>query len=280
MSFVRKTWLDRISEEPQRRILTPTDGSTPLEVDVTRNEGVVTQEGDAFSAANMNDLEGRIEAGIGAGDVLIAGTETSSTSTNAYAIGQYLIYNNLLYRVTAAIAVGHSLVAGVNITQARIADELSNHLVVNGNAFYFDVHDGEFGYNTSALRGADTFVPFKRSEWKVLVLHLHYGSGTGNRGNIFIYDFESGEVALGVDMAGNVTSYRGTTNVQFRMPYGGNTYTKFLMAGDLYYFPANSGNITTPTFLRTITADTEVGPGIDPEFPAGAGYDDYYLALK
>lgn len=33
-------------------------------------------------------------------------------------------------------------------------------LVANNNHFYFDYHDGKYGYNTSSRRGADTFRPF------------------------------------------------------------------------------------------------------------------------
>lgn len=57
--FVKKTWKDRISEYPTRRTLTKEDGSTEL-VTVSRSEGTVSQEGDAFSAENMNDLESRV----------------------------------------------------------------------------------------------------------------------------------------------------------------------------------------------------------------------------
>lgn len=63
MAFVKKTWKDRISEYPTRRILEKTDGSSET-VDVARSEGEVSQEGDAFSAENMNDLEERIVAGF------------------------------------------------------------------------------------------------------------------------------------------------------------------------------------------------------------------------
>lgn len=61
MAFNKKTWQNRVSEQPQRRLLTPTDGGTPMTVDVTRQEGLVIQDGDAFSAENMNDLETRIK---------------------------------------------------------------------------------------------------------------------------------------------------------------------------------------------------------------------------
>lgn len=60
MAFSLKTWVDRISEYPTRRTLTKEDGSTEL-VTVTREEGTVSQEGDAFNAETMNDLETRIK---------------------------------------------------------------------------------------------------------------------------------------------------------------------------------------------------------------------------
>ena len=60
MGFIKKTWKDRISEYPTRRTLTKEDGSTEL-VTVSRSEGTVSQEGDAFCEDNMNNLETRIE---------------------------------------------------------------------------------------------------------------------------------------------------------------------------------------------------------------------------
>lgn len=59
MAFQKKTWKDRITEFPTRRTLTKSDGSTEL-VTVARAEGTVSQEGDAFNAVSMNDLEERI----------------------------------------------------------------------------------------------------------------------------------------------------------------------------------------------------------------------------
>ena len=60
MAFNMKTWVDRITEYPTRRRLRKEDGSDEL-VTVTREEGQVSEEGDAFSAENMNDLESRID---------------------------------------------------------------------------------------------------------------------------------------------------------------------------------------------------------------------------
>ena len=68
MGFITKLWKDRQSEFPNRRTLTKEDQSTEL-VTVTRSEGVISEEGDAFSAENMNDLETRIKNAIGTGSI-------------------------------------------------------------------------------------------------------------------------------------------------------------------------------------------------------------------
>ena len=62
MAFTKKTWTDRQAEYPGRRKLTAT--STADVYDVTREEGLVVEEGDALNAANLNNLETRIEAGL------------------------------------------------------------------------------------------------------------------------------------------------------------------------------------------------------------------------
>jgi len=62
MAFVKKTWKDRISDYPNRRIID--DGVITKTVTVSRSEGTVTEAGDSFNASNMNDLEARIEDGF------------------------------------------------------------------------------------------------------------------------------------------------------------------------------------------------------------------------
>lgn len=58
MAYAKKVWKDRQTEYPTRRRLSPT--GTEDVYDVIRDEGLVIEEGDAFSAANMNDLEDRV----------------------------------------------------------------------------------------------------------------------------------------------------------------------------------------------------------------------------
>ena len=64
MSFSQRVWNDRVSEYPNRRLLTDEDENTSL-VTFTRSEGQVSSEGDAWNAENMNDLESRIAAVLG-----------------------------------------------------------------------------------------------------------------------------------------------------------------------------------------------------------------------
>ena len=63
MAYEKKTWKNRQSEYPNRRTLTPVDGQENT-YDVTRAEGLVMEDGDAFDQAEMNDLEERISAGL------------------------------------------------------------------------------------------------------------------------------------------------------------------------------------------------------------------------
>lgn len=64
MAFVKKTWQPRVSEFPTRRLLTNVLSGTQTRYTVERDEGVISAEGDSFSATNMNNLESRIESGI------------------------------------------------------------------------------------------------------------------------------------------------------------------------------------------------------------------------
>lgn len=87
--YVSKTWVDRDSEYPTRRLLDYIDPETlqpaQLQVTVTRDEGIITEVGDPFSASNMNGMESRINAAISAlapaGFVTVSGTLTTGSTT-------------------------------------------------------------------------------------------------------------------------------------------------------------------------------------------------------
>lgn len=62
--FAKKEWKNRLAEFAGRRTLTDVATGASQVVDVARSEGTISQEGDAFSAANMNEFEQRILEGF------------------------------------------------------------------------------------------------------------------------------------------------------------------------------------------------------------------------
>lgn len=90
--------------------------------------------------------------------------EASATSTHAYAIGDTFYYNDILYKATAAIAIGDTIVPTVNCMGITVMSQVSaikgDLTASDGLGFEFMTDgDGNYGY-----RGADdSFVPFSRS---------------------------------------------------------------------------------------------------------------------
>ena len=83
--YVSRTWKDRQSEYPTRRILTDTTTLETQQVTVTRDEGTVTEQGDNWDASNLNAMESRINTAFSAlsacGFVEVMGTLSSGATT-------------------------------------------------------------------------------------------------------------------------------------------------------------------------------------------------------
>lgn len=62
--FTPKEWKARLVEFAGRRLLRNVANGQSATYDVSRSEGLVSQEGDAFNTKNMNDLEQRISNGF------------------------------------------------------------------------------------------------------------------------------------------------------------------------------------------------------------------------
>ena len=99
MAFVKKTWKDRIAEFPTRRRLTKSNGDSEL-VTVAREEGTLSQEGDAFSAENMNDLERRVDDAISEINSNLSSVKNYSTEETV--VGKW-IDNKPIYSKTFSI---------------------------------------------------------------------------------------------------------------------------------------------------------------------------------
>lgn len=98
-----------------------------LDTDLTNLSGDLDGEKAKITALQNKELSqdteiSRVERN--AQDMITAYNEASATSTHAYAVGDYFIYNNVLYQATAPIAVGATIVPDTNCTTTNVTSEL------------------------------------------------------------------------------------------------------------------------------------------------------------
>lgn len=90
------------------------------------------------------------------GQQMLATIEASTTASKAYAVGDYLIANDKIYKVTAAIASGGTITVGTNVAEAKVGTELTelnrqiNYL---GNWAYLTKGAGENAVAFSVKQG-------------------------------------------------------------------------------------------------------------------------------
>ena len=89
-------------------------------------------EGLALVNTSISSIRGAI-TGLGQGitgtRTMIAPIEDGETSSAAYAVGDQLIYNNLLYKVTSAISIGDTITPGTNVANADNVTEQIDELL-------------------------------------------------------------------------------------------------------------------------------------------------------
>lgn len=159
--YERKVWVNRQSEHPSRRKLTPTGNDG--EYDVSRSEGIIMEDGDAFDADTMNDLERRVAAGFteldptgaGGGEVTVQ-PYTCEKRNGVYA----LVGSGAVGRckIPASWAAGDSFtVNGVAVPAYCGADAVDGDTIVKGRwvLFFYDGtqlnFNGGGGLSTSKL---------------------------------------------------------------------------------------------------------------------------------
>lgn len=159
--YERKVWVNRQSEHPTRRKLTPTGNDG--EYDISRSEGIIMEDGDAFDADTMNDLERRVAAGFteldptgaGGGEVTVQ-PYTCEKRNGVYA----LVGSGAVGRckIPASWAAGDSFtVNGVAVPAYCGADAVDGDTIVKGRwvLFFYDGtqlnFNGGGGLSTSKL---------------------------------------------------------------------------------------------------------------------------------
>lgn len=91
MAFKKKTWVDRMVEYAGRRKITNVTTMAAQIVDVERAEGVVSEEGTAINAVNMNDLEQRTADAFSAVQQDIEGINSDLNGIKTYSSTEQVI---------------------------------------------------------------------------------------------------------------------------------------------------------------------------------------------
>ena len=205
MGFTKKTWKNRIAEYINRRLITMEDGSTNL-VTVARDEGTISQEGDAFNAVNMNDLEDRIEAGFA--DVTQSLTNVNNSkktylrlvlpniAADAKAVCDYINKNYLLGQITPMYSIEFDVVASNSDWFSGVLSTDSN---VDNNARTV------WGIVQQRSISADNSTVYK-----------YFASGTGGAGTVSHFKrYEDGRTQGRNDVIGSPNSYGLYTKAQY-----------------------------------------------------------------
>lgn len=147
---------------------------TTVEGKQATDEQTLTEHGTAIGAlqTTVNQHTSAIaDVRQDAEDMISAYNEgAAETSTHAYSVGDYFIYNDVLYRATQAIAIGDTIVPNTNCEATNVSTELSeiesalanvsSNLVSSGDTYlqlftkiinYINSHDTTFK-NVSAFR--------------------------------------------------------------------------------------------------------------------------------
>lgn len=144
MAFQKKTWKDRLVEFAGRRILTNISTGQSQTVDVTRSEGQISQTGDAYSAANMNDLEQRISDAFTATDKSVSDLEKKATPRAVYTANmtENTPLNIIKWLNQNTTEFSNSALGGANVLVAPVVNGTSHapyliNFSINGSHLVF-----------------------------------------------------------------------------------------------------------------------------------------------
>lgn len=131
------------------------------------------------------------------GQQMLATIEASTTASKAYAVGDYLIINDKVYKVTVAIASGGTITVGTNVTETKVGAELTE---LNRQINQFTItkqrdleqgsydRNGDTVINTTRVRTVG-FIPVKNGDVILftpgtITSNIFYGKFDTNKGFI------------------------------------------------------------------------------------------------
>lgn len=255
--YERKVWVNRQSEHPSRRKLTPTGNDG--EYDVSRSEGIIMEDGDAFDADTMNDLERRVAAGFteldptgaGGGEVTVQ-PYTCEKRNGVYA----LVGSGAVGRckIPASWAAGDSFtVNGVAVPAYCGADAVDGDTIVKGRWVLFFYDGTQLNFNGGGGLSTSKLALATATEGNVLAGNKFYaGSKTIKEGTLTL----TGNVSADKMLEGS-SGYANDAHsiVKGNMPNKGSWGTTINPGGEAT-IPAgyhNGNGKVTAVSLKTMT---------------------------
>lgn len=134
MSFVTRNWQDRVSQYPNRRVITNVEDSSDSKVvTVTRDEGTITQTGDPLNAAALNNLESRISQ---MNTSLVGVAQTVTLLASAW------VNNTITVNLLGVTATSNQEIFGLPATSA--ANIQNNKALQSANLMDYGQTEGSF----------------------------------------------------------------------------------------------------------------------------------------
>ena len=263
--FEKKVWNDRQSEHPARRRLTPTENDN--EYEVSRAEGLVMEEGDAFDAATMNDLENRVAKAFAEYDPAELGAV--NVTVQLYTCKK----EGKVYQLTGSGAVGRCKIPAawasgdtwkVNGTAVPAycgADALDGDCIVAGRWVLFTFDGAQLNFNGGGGLSASKLALATATEDNVLAGNKFYaGSKTIKEGTLTL----TGNVTADKMLEGS-SGYADDAHsiVAGSMPNRG-SWGASLSPGGVATVPSgyhNGSGQVTAVSLKTVTITMATGGG-------------------
>lgn len=112
--------------------------------EVLEGENVTNKQDIAKNTSDITSLEGRMTAvehvandannGLAdvrqdAQDMITSYNETSATSKHDYEVGQFFIYNDVLYKATQKITAGNTIIPNTNCSATNVTTAFGSHII-------------------------------------------------------------------------------------------------------------------------------------------------------
>lgn len=267
--FEKKTWVNRQSEHPARRRLTPTGNDN--EYDVARAEGVIMEDGDAFDAETMNNLEKRVAEGFSTLDPADLGADVC---VQVYAC----VKSGTVYELTGSGAVGRCKIPaawnsgdtwsvnGKAVPAYCGADAVDSDCIVAGRWVLFTFDGQRLDFNGGGGLSSGKLAQATAAESDVLSGKKFYaGNKNLKTGTLTL----SGSAGTG-DVLKGATFYKDDPKSKLTgtLALSGNANAAQVLSGYTFY-KDNAKSKQTGTMTNRGAVSASVDPGSTYTIPAG-----------